>query len=201
MKKNIFFALTILSIAICSVFIWPFGMFNSKAGERKQTIENDVKIFIDKLSHEKVNQFQLYYFPWSATTFSSIRFDDLPKDAQFSVTGHQNLPHAFKMCSDLEKALRKFPFKKLHPRDLDMHLGCIFYENDNELLRIYISKWEPAICFNDDKEAFSLTPEIVDSLMNALPFEAYQEMKWSIDKEGLFTKEKPSADSNFMQRK
>jgi len=171
------YRLLIVVLGVCTIGLSSFVAIGVQTNVKSS--KQVVQYFLEKLAKKEINRAELYYHPWSSIPYSPIFTEDqlINNYRDFKIVAYRgSLVHG-EFVRELEKALRKFKFKRVRPKDLDYRLGCVFYAND-EIMRIFISKNEPVVSINEN--AFEVSPDLVWSLTLLLPREAYDEIHRSI---------------------
>ena len=79
---------------------------------------------------------------------------------------------------EVAKSLREFKFEKCDWDVSDFRLGCVFYAENEEILRLFFPITS-VVAVNGT--GYKTTPELIQSLTQFLPVKAYKDMKEDIE--------------------
>jgi hypothetical protein len=74
---------------------------------------------------------------------------------------------------EVADALRKFKYEDIYPGISDFRLGYVFYDNGQEVLRLFFPGY-PMVSVNG--VGYKASPQLIEALMQFLPVKAYNQM-------------------------
>jgi hypothetical protein len=150
-----------------------FGGFVSMAAEpNENTTQRVVESFLKQLAESKITRVEVYYMSLNTLTRISIT-EDFLRDNHYDYKVVANNPN----LSEVEKSLREFKFERIDRRVSDFRWGYVFYAENKEILRLFFPN-APVVAVNG--VGYKATPELIRSLMQFLPVEAYKEVNDAI---------------------
>lgn len=169
MKHRIVVYLAPLLIAVV------MGSFVSMAAQPDEnTTQRAVESFLKKLDDHKITRIEVYYMSWNELTRISIT-EDFLRDNHYDYKVIAMKPD----ISEAGKALRELKFEKIDWKSFDFRWGCVFYSDNEEVLRLFFPT-APMVAVNG--AGYKATPGLIKSLTHFLPVEAYKEMNDFIQK-------------------
>jgi len=167
--RHVFVCLTPLLIAAV------MGSFVSMAAQPDEnTTQRTVESFLKKLDDNKITRIEVYYMSWNTFTRISIT-EDFLRDNHYDY----KVIAMNRGISEAGKALREFKFEKSDWKSFDFRWGCVFYSDNEEVLRLFFPT-APMVAVNG--AGYKATPELIKSLTQYLPVVAYKEMNDFIQK-------------------
>ncbi len=166
------------SYILCAA-IWiavlPLTSFKTNSKEVDDTAPDEsIRAFVKLASEMKITKAEMYYCPWGAMSNIPISEESqLTKPSIMYQTTINGLS-VFGLVHDVASTLSTFKYKRIQPSKVDFRIGCIFYAKNRQVIRVFISKEEPAVFINGTP--FQVTPALVDALLPMLPVQAYREM-------------------------
>lgn len=154
-------------IVFLSVFV--FGEVILMAAEPNENItQRSVESFLKQLAERKITRVEVYYMNLNTLTRFSIT-EDFLRDSHYDYKVIAMNPR----LSEVEKTLREFKFERIDWPSFDFRWGCVFYVENEEIFRLFFPN-APVVAV--DGIGYKATPELIKSLMQFLPVEAYKEM-------------------------
>jgi hypothetical protein len=130
-----------------------------------------VESFLIKADRHEITRIELYYRDWISLALAALSEYHLQQGYDCKVIiRHPDLSAVVKSLKDFKFLLDKSPS--------DFKLGCVFYEGEQEVLRIFFANNAQTIAINGTQ--FKMPPQLITVIMQFLPFYAYQEVSVSI---------------------
>jgi hypothetical protein len=164
-------------IGIVFLTIVVLGGFTVMASEPNGNIAHRaVESFLKQLAKKRITRTEIYYMNFYLLTEIAIT-EDLLRDNFYDYKVIAKNPN----LAEVAKALREFKFEKSDLGVSDFRWGCVFYAENEEVLRLFFPA-APVVVVNGVE--YKATPELIRSLMQFLPVKAYKEMNEFIENEG-----------------
>lgn len=170
-NRRIIVYLTIFLITIV------FGSFVSMAAKPNENIaQKAVESFLKQLAEHRITRIEVYYRTFYLLTEGPAATENVLRDYCYGYKVIAMDPN----LAEVAKSLREFKFEKSDWGTPDFRWGCVFYaDNENkEALRLFFPP-APVVAVNGIE--YKATPELIRSLMQFLPVEAYKEMNEFIE--------------------
>ncbi len=169
LKRYIVLFLTALSLTIA---LGGSALLATEPNDN--TTQRAIECLLEQSGERKITRIELYYMGLNVLTDIAITENSLRDNYwEFKVIiRNTNL-------SDVKKSLREFKFEKTELQSFDLRWGCVFYAENEEILRLFFTN-TPVVVINGI--GHKATPALIRSLMQFLPVEAYKEMNEFIEK-------------------
>jgi hypothetical protein len=166
LKRSKRYVAACLAAFLLAVFLG--GSVLMAAEPNENTTQRAVDSFLTQSAKGEITRIELYYLSWNALTRYSIT-EKLLRDDHYDCKVIVKYPK----LSELEKSMREIKFENIDGPINDYRWGCVFYAKNEEVLRLF-SPNGPMVAING--VGYKATPELIRSLMQFLPVEAYKEM-------------------------
>jgi hypothetical protein len=168
-NQHIIIYLTAFLIAI------HFGGFVSMAAEpNENTSRRQVEYFLKKANEKHITQLEVYYMELGIESPIALLENAIRSGYEYKVIVRDpNL-------AEVTRALREFKYEDIHFDISDFRWGCVFYDNNEEVLRLFFQGFSTVVV---NGVGYTATPELVRALMQFLPVKAYKEMNEFIEEQ------------------
>ena len=161
----------VLTVAL--VFGGNVGSICMAAEPNEDTSRKVIESFLKKSAENKITRLEVYYMELGSSTRIAVTESSLRSRYEYKVTAvDPNLV-------EVAEALREFKYEDIYPDISNFRWGCVFYDNDEEVLRLFFPSF-PMVAVNG--VGYKASPELVRALMQFLPVKAYKEMNEFIEK-------------------
>ena len=166
-------------------------------------INKDINNLLILMKREQISKIRLYYSSWQNAPWRPIirEGDLLKQDCDIVEASSYTLINYF--TSKLVLAMESYKYEKVQAKDIDFRLGCIFYEKDKEVGKIFFSRNAPVVSINGN--LFAATPNILVPFLELLPHIAYEEINhaalrnWMINCAILYNKDDSLASKSHTE--
>jgi hypothetical protein len=151
-----------------------FGGFTLMAAEpNENTAQRVVGSFLKQLAENRITRIEVYYMSLSRLTSIAIT-EDFLRDHHYEYKVIAIDPN----LAEVAKSLREFKFENIDLQISDFRWGCVFYAENEEILRLFFPG-APMVAVNG--AGYKATPELIRSLTQFLPVKAYKDMNETIE--------------------
>ena len=141
-------------------------MANEQSMNAAQKAVND---FLKLSAENKITQLEVYYLGWNTLTRIRVT-EEFLRDNHYDYKVIAIKPD----LSAFRAALQEFKFDGIEDHSFDFRWGCVVYAENKEILRLFFPN-APLVAINGT--GYLASPELIRSLMQFLPIEAYKEME------------------------
>lgn len=178
-KSNRYVVVCLIMFLITIVFE---GSVSIASEPNDNAAQRAVESFLRQLAEDKITRIEVYYMNLNALTRFSIS-EDFLRDNHYDYKVIAIDPN----LSEIGNSVKEFKFERIDWQSFDFRWGCVFYTEDKEALRLFFPN-APVVSVNG--VGYKATQELIISLMQFLPVEAYKEMNEAIKKHWVFSFQK-----------
>ena len=136
------------------------------AEPNEDTSRKQVEYFLKKANEKHITQLEVYYMDLGRATRIAVTESSLRSryDDKFTIVD-PNLV-------EVAEALREFKYEDIYPGISDFRVGYVFYDNNEEVLRLFFPSY-PMVAVNG--VGYEANLKLIRALMQFMPVEAYKE--------------------------